>query len=52
MIDELEWIWKEAVYSMYYLGTFMEGLRKTTRNISQESRSPGRDTNREPPEHE
>jgi hypothetical protein len=33
-------------------GISMEGLRKTTRNLSQKSRSPGRDLNPEPPVYE
>jgi hypothetical protein len=36
----------------YYLGICLEGLRKTTKNLSQVSRSPGRDLNPGPPEYE
>jgi hypothetical protein len=36
----------------YYLGIGLEGLRKTTKNLSQHSRSPGRDLNPGPPEYE
>jgi hypothetical protein len=36
-------IWKEAivVYSRYYPGICFQGLRNTTRNVSQDSRCPG-----------
>jgi hypothetical protein len=33
-------------------GICLEGLRKTTKNLSQDSRSPGRDLNPGPPEYE
>jgi hypothetical protein len=36
----------------YYLSICSEGLRKTTKNLVQDSRSPGRDLNPWPPEHE
>jgi hypothetical protein len=36
----------------YYPGTCLQGLRKTTDNLSQDSRFPGRDLNLEPPEYE
>jgi hypothetical protein len=36
----------------YYLGICMKGLRETTKNLSQDSRSPGRDLNPKPPEYE
>jgi hypothetical protein len=36
----------------YYNGIFLEGLRKTTKNLSRDSRSPGRDLNPRPPEYE
>jgi hypothetical protein len=36
----------------YYPGLCLEGLRKTTRNLRQDSWSPSRDLNPEPPEHE
>jgi hypothetical protein len=54
MINELERIWKEAavVYSRYYPGTCFVGLRKITNNLSQDSRSPGRDLNPGPTKYE
>jgi hypothetical protein len=33
-----------------YTGFCLEGMRKATNNLSQNSRSPGRDLNPEPPE--
>jgi hypothetical protein len=36
----------------YYFGTCLEVLRKNTKIISQDSRSPGRDLNPGPPEYE
>jgi hypothetical protein len=36
----------------YYPSIFLEGLRKTTKNFSQDTRSPGRDLNPGPPEFE
>jgi hypothetical protein len=36
----------------YYLGIYLEGLRKTAKNLSQVSRSPGRDFKPGPPEYE
>jgi hypothetical protein len=36
----------------YYIGMFMEGLRKTTNNLSPDSRSPGRDLNLGPCKYE
>jgi hypothetical protein len=36
----------------YYPGICLEGLTKTTKNLSQHSRSPGRDLNPGPPEYE
>jgi hypothetical protein len=36
----------------YYLNICLEGLRKTTRNLSQDSRSPCQDLNPGPPEYE
>jgi hypothetical protein len=37
MSDDLERIWKEAAmaYSKYYPGICLDGLRKTTENLSQ-----------------
>jgi hypothetical protein len=37
---------------MYYPGIFLEELRNTTKNISQDNRSPGRGFNPGPPEYE
>jgi hypothetical protein len=37
---------------MYYPGIHLEGLRKTTRNLSEDNRSAGRDLNLGPLEHE
>jgi hypothetical protein len=34
-----------------YHGICLEGLRETTKNLSQDSRSPGRDSNSGPPEY-
>jgi hypothetical protein len=36
----------------YYPGTRLEGVRKTTKSLSQDSRSPGRDLNPGPAEYE
>jgi hypothetical protein len=36
----------------YYLGICLEGLIKTTKNLSEDSWSPGRDLNPETPEYE
>jgi hypothetical protein len=36
----------------YYPGTGLEGLRKITKNLSHDSRSPGRVFNPRPPEYE
>jgi hypothetical protein len=36
----------------YRAGIFLEGLKKTTKNFSQDSPYPGLDSNPEPPEHE
>jgi hypothetical protein len=45
---------KEATvtYLRYCHGIFPERIRKTMKNLSQDSRSPGRDFNPGPPEHE
>jgi hypothetical protein len=37
---------------MYYTCICLKGLSKTTNNLSQHSRSTGRDLNQGPPEHE
>jgi hypothetical protein len=52
--DELERIWEEAVVAnlKYCSGIWLEGLRKTTKYISQDSRFLNRDLNPGPPEHE
>jgi hypothetical protein len=49
--------WKEYVKRhlsllWYYPVICLEGLAKTTKDVSQESMSPGRDLNPEPPEYE
>jgi hypothetical protein len=36
----------------YHPGIFLEGSKKTTKNLSQDSRSPGKDLNTELPENE
>jgi hypothetical protein len=46
---ELERVWKEAVAA--YPGIRLEYLRETTVNLSQDSRSSGRDLNPGPPEY-
>jgi hypothetical protein len=38
--------------SRHYPGICVEGLRKATKNLSQNSPSPGQNINPEPPEHE
>jgi hypothetical protein len=50
--DELEWIWKEAVVTEFKVlsSTYLEGLRKTMKNLSQNIRSHGRDLNPGRPE--
>jgi hypothetical protein len=50
---EMEWIWKEAIMASFEVLSriCLEGLRKTTKNLSQDSRSPGRDLNPGPPEY-
>jgi hypothetical protein len=47
-----ERIWNEAVVTLsrYYPIIFKKGLRKPTKCLSQDSRCPGQDSNREPPE--
>jgi hypothetical protein len=52
-MDELERIRKEAVVAKFkVLAQHFHGLRKTTKILSQDSRSPGRDLNAGPPEYE
>jgi hypothetical protein len=43
MNGEFECIWKEAVvvYSMYYLGVCLEGLRKAMESFSLDTLCPG-----------
>jgi hypothetical protein len=49
--DELERIWRKAVVSsIYYHSIFLEGLRKTIINLSQDSRCHDRHSNRAPTE--
>jgi hypothetical protein len=54
MNDELERVRKKRPLrnSSYYRGIYLEGLRKTTRNPSQDSRSPDRELNPGPHEYE
>jgi hypothetical protein len=51
--DELESIWKNLSWPilMYYPNIFLEGLRKITKILSRDRRSPGRDLNPGPPEY-
>jgi hypothetical protein len=51
MITELKRIWKE-VFVRYYPGTCLKALRKSTENLSHDSRSAGRDLYPGPPESE
>jgi hypothetical protein len=45
--------WKRSWPNLrYYPGICLDGLSKTTRNLSQDSRSAFRDLNPEPPEQE
>lgn len=39
------------VYSSYYPEICLAGLKKTTQNLTQDSRYPGRDSNRAPLEY-
>jgi hypothetical protein len=58
VISEWWWIGKDLVGSdrslilRYYPGIRLEGLRKTTKILNQDSLSPGRDLNPGPPEYE
>jgi hypothetical protein len=54
MNDELEGIWNGEIVSQstYFPGIFQEGLRKTTKSLSQNSRRLDGDSNRAPPEQE
>jgi hypothetical protein len=54
MSDELERICKKAVWPNFegLSDIRLEGLREATRNLSQDSRSPGRDLNSGPPKYE
>jgi hypothetical protein len=47
MNDELERIWKEAIVtqSKYFRGICMEGLRKITDNVTENSGSPEKNSN-------
>jgi hypothetical protein len=48
MRDKLERIWKEAVMvsSRHYPGIYLEGLRKTTKNLNQDNWCPVKMINR------
>jgi hypothetical protein len=52
MIGEFEMIWEEAVVKQwkYYPDIYLEGLRKTTIKLSEDSRCSYRHSNRKPPE--
>jgi hypothetical protein len=54
MNDEMERKWKEAVvaYFRYKPGICLDGLRETTKTLSQDSVSPGRYLNPRSPEYE
>jgi hypothetical protein len=54
MNDNLERTSKEAVVAFlrHYLYICMGWLKKTTKNLSRDGRSPGRDLNPSPPEYE
>jgi hypothetical protein len=45
------WSWSNLLLA-YYLGICIERPRKTTKTLSQDSRSPGRDLNQGPPKYE
>jgi hypothetical protein len=49
-----EKFWKKRQWSnlKYYPGIYLEGLRKMTEILSQQSRSSGRDLNSGPPEYD
>jgi hypothetical protein len=49
-----EWVWEEEAVGFlgYYSSTSMEGLRNTTKILSQDSKSLVRDSNRVPSEYE
>jgi hypothetical protein len=51
MVNDMQRVWNEAAvtWSGYYSGIFLKGLRKTTKNVSFDSRCPGRDSNWAPP---
>jgi hypothetical protein len=52
--DKVETIWTEEIVAnlRHYSGIFLKELRKTTKNLSQDSRSSGRDLNPGPPKYE
>lgn len=52
-MDEVESIWKEAVMasSRYYPSSCLVGLKKDKKNISQDSQSPGWDSNQASPKY-
>jgi hypothetical protein len=51
--NELDRVWKEAVMALFEVLSWHlpEGLRKTTKDLGQNSWSPGRDLNPGPPEY-
>jgi hypothetical protein len=53
VIDELERTWKEVVlvWSRYYRSIRLKEPKKTTQNLNQDNRYPGRDSNQAPPEY-
>jgi hypothetical protein len=49
--NELERTWRAVICVMYYTSICLNGLKKATKNLSQDSRSPDRDLNPEPVEY-
>jgi hypothetical protein len=52
MNNELERMWKEAVVAQYYPGICLEGMRKTMKNLIEDSQSLGQDMKQRPSEYE
>jgi hypothetical protein len=52
MNKELEGGDRGSIYCRYYPGIFLDGLRKTSKTLSQDSRSLGRNLDPGPPEYE